>query len=161
MKLHMPKRQRFAVACLFAMGIIVTVAGIVRTWFIYKSLMSTYDNTWYVQRTLPLLPLRLLLTILQVRLSSLDRGCSGDRSWRYLCVSSSPKTAPLENPLQSIRNLLGWNFVEEKSHWLWTQLQGLQDVKYSRRRLTQPNKRYETIIETKIRSTSRRTRPRP
>lgn len=48
-KLHMPRRQRFAVACLFALGIIVTVAGIVRTWFIYKSLMTTYDNTWYVQ----------------------------------------------------------------------------------------------------------------
>lgn len=29
------------------MGIIVTVAGIVRTWYIYKSLVTTYDNTWY------------------------------------------------------------------------------------------------------------------
>ncbi|KAJ4989844.1 hypothetical protein SVAN01_04681 [Stagonosporopsis vannaccii] len=47
MGLHMPRRQRFAVACLFALGIIVTVAGIVRTWFIYKSLITTYDNTWY------------------------------------------------------------------------------------------------------------------
>ncbi|KAJ4326346.1 hypothetical protein N0V94_000021 [Neodidymelliopsis sp. IMI 364377] len=28
------------------MGIIVTVAGIIRTWFIYKSLITTYDNTW-------------------------------------------------------------------------------------------------------------------
>ncbi|KAF2632747.1 hypothetical protein BU25DRAFT_453933 [Macroventuria anomochaeta] len=45
--LHMPRRQRLAVACLFAMGIIVTVAGIVRTWYIYKSLVTTYDNTWY------------------------------------------------------------------------------------------------------------------
>ncbi|KAF3004185.1 hypothetical protein E8E13_006247 [Curvularia kusanoi] len=47
MGLHMPRRQRLAVAFLFAMGIIVTVAGIVRTWFIYKSLVTTYDNTWY------------------------------------------------------------------------------------------------------------------
>ncbi|KZM19709.1 uncharacterized protein EKO05_0004087 [Ascochyta rabiei] len=45
--LHMPRRQRYAVALLFSMGIIVTVAGIVRTWFIYKSLITTYDNTWY------------------------------------------------------------------------------------------------------------------
>ncbi|KAF9699265.1 hypothetical protein EKO04_003181 [Ascochyta lentis] len=45
--LHMPRRQRYAVALLFAMGIIVTIAGIVRTWFIYKSLITTYDNTWY------------------------------------------------------------------------------------------------------------------
>ena len=43
----MPRRQRYAVALLFAMGIIVTVAGIVRTWYIYKSLVTTYDNTWY------------------------------------------------------------------------------------------------------------------
>lgn len=45
-QLHMPKRQRFAVAALFGMGLIVTAAGIVRTWYIYKSLMTTYDNTW-------------------------------------------------------------------------------------------------------------------
>ncbi|KAF1933936.1 uncharacterized protein M421DRAFT_414984 [Didymella exigua CBS 183.55] len=45
--LHMPHRQRLAVAGLFAMGIIVTIAGIVRTWYIYKSLFTTYDNTWY------------------------------------------------------------------------------------------------------------------
>ncbi|KAF1365915.1 hypothetical protein EJ07DRAFT_53053, partial [Lizonia empirigonia] len=45
--LHMPRRQRYAVAGLFAMGLIVTVAGIVRTWYIYKSLVTTYDNTWY------------------------------------------------------------------------------------------------------------------
>ena len=45
-ELHMPKRQRFAVAALFGMGLIVTGAGIVRTWYIYKSLMTTYDSTW-------------------------------------------------------------------------------------------------------------------
>ena len=42
----MPRSQRLAVAFLFAMGIVVTIAGIVRTWFIYKSLITTYDNTW-------------------------------------------------------------------------------------------------------------------
>ena len=47
MGLHMPLRQRFAVGMLFSMGMIVTVAGIVRTWFIYKSLIENYDNTWY------------------------------------------------------------------------------------------------------------------
>ncbi|KAJ8110526.1 hypothetical protein OPT61_g6656 [Boeremia exigua] len=45
--LHMPRTQRCAIAFLFAMGIIVTVAGIVRTYFIYKSLILNYDNTWY------------------------------------------------------------------------------------------------------------------
>lgn len=29
------------------MGFIVTIAGIVRTWYIYKSLIAEYDLTWY------------------------------------------------------------------------------------------------------------------
>jgi hypothetical protein len=43
----MPLRQRLAVALLFGMGIIVTVAGIIRTWFIYRSLFNEWDATWY------------------------------------------------------------------------------------------------------------------
>ena len=43
----MPCRQRIAVAVLFGLGIIVTVAGIVRTWYIYRSLVVEYDQTWY------------------------------------------------------------------------------------------------------------------
>jgi hypothetical protein len=44
----MPWTQRFAVAFLFGLGIIVTVAGIVRTWFIYRALFGKeYDQTWY------------------------------------------------------------------------------------------------------------------
>lgn len=46
-QLHMPKRQRIAVAILFSFGFIVTIAGIVRTWYIYKSLIAEYDLTWY------------------------------------------------------------------------------------------------------------------
>ncbi|KAF1830954.1 hypothetical protein BDW02DRAFT_76513 [Decorospora gaudefroyi] len=45
--LQMPRRQKLAVALLFAMGIIVTVAGIVRTWYIHRSLIGEYDQTWY------------------------------------------------------------------------------------------------------------------
>ncbi|OAL56539.1 hypothetical protein IQ07DRAFT_554538 [Pyrenochaeta sp. DS3sAY3a] len=47
MSLQMPRRQRIAVAVLFGMGIIVTVAGIVRTWYIYRSLIGEFDQTWY------------------------------------------------------------------------------------------------------------------
>jgi hypothetical protein len=43
----MPKSQRFAVAFLFGLGFIVTVAGVVRTWFIYRSLFGEWDQTWY------------------------------------------------------------------------------------------------------------------
>jgi hypothetical protein len=43
----MPRRQRFAVAILFGLGFIVTIAGVVRTWYIYRSLFREYDQTWY------------------------------------------------------------------------------------------------------------------
>ena len=43
----MPRRQRVAVNFLFSLGFIVTIAGIVRTWYIYKSLVREYDQTWY------------------------------------------------------------------------------------------------------------------
>jgi hypothetical protein len=43
----MPRRQRFAVALLFGLGFIVTIAGVVRTWYIYRSLFGEYDQTWY------------------------------------------------------------------------------------------------------------------
>jgi hypothetical protein len=43
----MPARQRIAVAVLFGLGFIVTIAGIIRTWFIYRSLFGEYDQTWY------------------------------------------------------------------------------------------------------------------
>ncbi|KAF2876943.1 hypothetical protein BDV95DRAFT_601355 [Massariosphaeria phaeospora] len=45
--LHMPRRQRIAVIVLFSLGFVVTIAGIIRTWFIYKSLVAEYDQTWY------------------------------------------------------------------------------------------------------------------
>jgi hypothetical protein len=40
-------RERMAVAALFGMGLIVTAAGIVRTWYIYRSLFNEWDQTWY------------------------------------------------------------------------------------------------------------------
>ncbi|RYO35209.1 hypothetical protein AA0113_g11557 [Alternaria arborescens] len=45
--LHMRLRERIAVASLFGMGLIVTAAGVVRTWYIYRSLFNEYDQTWY------------------------------------------------------------------------------------------------------------------
>jgi hypothetical protein len=45
-QLQMPKRQRIAVVILFSLGFIVTVAGIVRTYYIYRSVVASYDQTW-------------------------------------------------------------------------------------------------------------------
>ena len=47
LSLRMPLRQRIGVCVLLSAGIVVTVAGVVRTWFIYKSLIETYDETWF------------------------------------------------------------------------------------------------------------------
>ncbi|KAF2836950.1 hypothetical protein M501DRAFT_978701 [Patellaria atrata CBS 101060] len=46
-KLHMPIRDRIGVIVLLSLGLIVTVAGIVRTYFIWKSLIASYDRSWY------------------------------------------------------------------------------------------------------------------
>ncbi|PVI02321.1 hypothetical protein DM02DRAFT_488688, partial [Periconia macrospinosa] len=46
-RLELPLRQRVAVIILFGLGFIVTIAGIVRTWYVYKSLIAEYDQTWY------------------------------------------------------------------------------------------------------------------
>lgn len=43
----MPRRQRFLVVVLFSLGFLVTAAGCVRTYYIYRSLVTEYDNTWY------------------------------------------------------------------------------------------------------------------
>lgn len=43
----MPLRQRIGVCVLLSAGIIVTIAGVVRTYFIWKSLIDTYDETWF------------------------------------------------------------------------------------------------------------------
>jgi hypothetical protein len=47
MRLSMPLRQRIGVCVLLSAGIIVTIAGVIRTYFIWKSLIDTYDETWY------------------------------------------------------------------------------------------------------------------
>lgn len=47
MKLKMPMRQRVGVVCLLSLGFIVTIAGVVRTYYIWKSLVDSYDQTWF------------------------------------------------------------------------------------------------------------------
>jgi hypothetical protein len=67
----MPVRQRFAVAILFGLGIIVSVAGVVRTWFIYRSLFNEYDQTWYAY------PLWIAAAI------EIDLGVVSSEDWGY------------------------------------------------------------------------------
>lgn len=47
MRLNMPMKQRIGVTVLLSVGVIVTIAGIIRTYYIWKALVDTYDETWY------------------------------------------------------------------------------------------------------------------
>ncbi|KAL5342923.1 hypothetical protein BJX70DRAFT_239945 [Aspergillus crustosus] len=45
-KLQLPVRQRLAVISIFGLGIMVDVAGSVRTVYVWKSMIASYDTTW-------------------------------------------------------------------------------------------------------------------
>lgn len=45
-KLKLPARQRLAVMGIFGLGIIVDVAGAIRTYYVWKSMIASYDTTW-------------------------------------------------------------------------------------------------------------------
>jgi hypothetical protein len=44
--LKLPARQRLAVISIFALGVVVNVAGSVRTVYVWKSMVVGYDSTW-------------------------------------------------------------------------------------------------------------------
>ena len=46
MSLRMPLRQKLGVTSLLSLGFVVTIAGVVRTYYIWKTLLDTYDETW-------------------------------------------------------------------------------------------------------------------
>ncbi|OJI99032.1 hypothetical protein ASPVEDRAFT_50588 [Aspergillus versicolor CBS 583.65] len=45
-KLKLPARQRLAVMSIFGLGIFVDVAGAIRTAYVWKSMVVSYDTTW-------------------------------------------------------------------------------------------------------------------
>ena len=47
MRLQMPLKQRIGVCVLLCIGFIVTIAGSIRTYFTWKSLIASWDETWY------------------------------------------------------------------------------------------------------------------
>ncbi|KAL3488272.1 hypothetical protein BJX62DRAFT_180806 [Aspergillus germanicus] len=44
--LKLPTRQRVAVISIFALGIVVDIAGSIRTVYVWKSMIASYDTTW-------------------------------------------------------------------------------------------------------------------
>jgi hypothetical protein len=47
MRLKMPMARRIGVNVLLGVGFIVTCAGAVRSYFVWKALIDSYDETWY------------------------------------------------------------------------------------------------------------------
>ncbi|KXS99627.1 hypothetical protein AC578_9934 [Pseudocercospora eumusae] len=46
-RLQMALRHRIGISLLLSLGFIVTIAGALRTYFIWQSLIGTWDTTWY------------------------------------------------------------------------------------------------------------------
>jgi hypothetical protein len=46
MRLQMPTKQRVWACALLSLGFVVTVAGCVRTYFVWRSLYASWDQTW-------------------------------------------------------------------------------------------------------------------
>lgn len=46
-RLKLPSRQRLAVIGIFGLGVMVNVAGSVRTYYVWKAMIESYDQTWY------------------------------------------------------------------------------------------------------------------
>jgi hypothetical protein len=46
LNLTMNKNQKIGIAVLLGIGYLVTVAGIVRTYYTYRVFFTTYDQTW-------------------------------------------------------------------------------------------------------------------
>jgi hypothetical protein len=146
MGLHMPLRQRLAVGMLFSMGMIVTVAGIIRTWFIYKSLIEEYDNTWYAFPLWIAAAVEIdlgVVSMLQLRLerrsSSLD-----------LCIGTCSPTSDIQDSLQSVRILLLRLYAaQEERCFLWKGNQAFVTPRY--RRIPDPGKHICHIVEAQVR----------
>ena len=47
MRLKMPRNERIGVIVLLSVGFLVTVAGVVRTYYIWLAQVHTQDETWY------------------------------------------------------------------------------------------------------------------
>lgn len=47
MRLRMPKPERIGVIVLLSLGFFITLAGIIRTYYIWLALVHTKDASWY------------------------------------------------------------------------------------------------------------------
>jgi hypothetical protein len=49
LSLHIDKRQRWSVINVLSLSILVFLAGCVRVYYVYQTMMATYDTTWWAE----------------------------------------------------------------------------------------------------------------
>ncbi|KAJ5628661.1 hypothetical protein N7490_010889 [Penicillium lividum] len=103
-RLKLPARQRLAVISIFGLGVVVNVAGSVRTVYVWKSQKASYDQTW---QGWPIL----VAAVVEISLGLI---CSSAPALRPLIATFLPRL------LQSTRNInYGYN-RQGRSNKLWS-----------------------------------------
>ncbi|KAJ5099809.1 hypothetical protein N7532_006810 [Penicillium argentinense] len=102
--LKLPARQRLAVISIFGLGIIVNVAGSVRTVYVWKSMVVGYDTTWIGWPVLVAASIEINLGLI----------CSSAPALRPLIATFIPRF------LQSTRNLGSSYNQRSRSQKLWS-----------------------------------------
>ncbi|KAJ5165344.1 uncharacterized protein N7500_007174, partial [Penicillium coprophilum] len=101
--LKLPARQRLAVISIFALGVVVNVAGSVRTVYVWKSMVVGYDATWLGWPVLIAAAVEISLGLI----------CSSAPALRPLIAAFLPRL------LSSTRNISSSYNQRSRSHKLW------------------------------------------
>ncbi|KAJ5262970.1 hypothetical protein N7524_008275 [Penicillium chrysogenum] len=101
--LKLPARQRLAVISIFALGVVVNVAGSVRTVYVWKSMVTGYDATWLGWPVLVAAAVEISLGLI----------CSSAPALRPLIAAFLPRL------LSSTRNITSSYNQRTRSHKIW------------------------------------------
>lgn len=119
--LNLPARQRLAVISIFGLGVVVNVAGCVRTVYVWKSMVTGYDGTWLGWPGLITAAVELSLGLVRdPMLSPLEMVNANNQQ---IC-SSAPALRPLiaaflPRLLSSTRNITSSYSQRPRTHRLW------------------------------------------
>lgn len=119
--LNLPARQRLAVISIFGLGVVVNVAGCVRTVYVWKSMVTGYDGTWLgwpglitaaVELSLGLVRDPMLPPLEMVNANN-QQICSSAPALRPLIAAFLPRL------LSSTRNITSSYSQRPRTHRLW------------------------------------------
>jgi hypothetical protein len=118
--LNLPARQRLAVISIFGLGVVVNVAGSVRTVYVWKSMVVGYDATWLGWPVLIAAVVEISLGLvrdqqfrLRYSILTIAQICSSAPALRPLVAAFLPRL------LGSTRNINSSYNQRTRSHKLW------------------------------------------